>query len=260
MTPTLLDGMITAAEAAGRVLAARPAHPAPTTFAEFRRTFDALEHSAEADLRESLAKLRPGVAWADEIDPVLAAGEHRWVVDLADGAVQLLHGLPYWCVSITLVEDTVPVAAVIRSEVRGETYHAVAGGGAFLDAERLTSPAEAELPITLIGTSQPPFIGTQPEAVGQAGRSLAAVLPHVGAVRNLGPTSLQIADVAAGRMDGFWEYGHDTGNLLGASLIAAEAGLVVTDAEGVPWHPRAGSFLTAPARTHAALLDLLKAV
>ncbi|MEV6902653.1 hypothetical protein [Amycolatopsis sp. NPDC051372] len=97
------------------------------------------------------------------------------------------------------------------------------GLGAFLDGERLTPSATAELPVTLVGTSQPPFITTQPNAAEQAGRSLSAVLSHVGAVRNLGPTSLQIADVAAGRMDGFRLYGRDAGNLLGASLIAREA-------------------------------------
>ncbi|MEV0067512.1 MULTISPECIES: inositol monophosphatase [unclassified Amycolatopsis] len=258
MTTTLIDGMIAAAREAGRLLAARPRPAAPTTFTEFRETFDALERSAEGALRASLTALRPGVEWAGEIDTTVPPGEQRWVVDLADGAVQYLRGLPYWCVSITLVEDATPVAAVIHSEVRGETYHAATGLGAFLDGDRLTPPATAELPVTLVGTSQPPFITTQPNAAEQAGRSLSAVLPHVGAVRNLGPTSLQIADVAAGRMDGFWLYGRDAGNLLGASLIAREAGAVVTDADGTPWHPQATSFLAAPAQLHAALLDLLK--
>ncbi|MEV4599865.1 inositol monophosphatase family protein [Amycolatopsis sp. NPDC049253] len=147
---------------------------------------------------------------------------------------------------------------MIHSEVRGETYHAAIGLGAFLDGERLTPAATAELPVTLVGTSQPPFITAQPNAAEQAGRSLSAVLPHVGAVGNLGPTSLQIADVAAGRTDGFWLYGRDAGNLLGASLIAQEAGVVVSDADGNPWHPQATSFLAAPAQLHAESLGLLK--
>ncbi|MEV4599866.1 hypothetical protein AB0K15_21015 [Amycolatopsis sp. NPDC049253] len=79
---------------ADRLLAARPRPAAPATFAEFRRTFDALEHSAEGALRASLGTLRPGVAWADEIDTTVPPGEQRWVVDLADGAVQYLRGLP----------------------------------------------------------------------------------------------------------------------------------------------------------------------
>jgi myo-inositol-1(or 4)-monophosphatase len=85
------------------------------------------------------------------------------------------------------------------------------------------------------------------------------LLPKVGAVRNLGPTSWQIADPAAGRLDGFWEYGRDDANLLGAALIASEAGATVTGLNGRPWQAGSGSFLTAAPALHRQLLALLGA-
>jgi myo-inositol-1(or 4)-monophosphatase len=107
---------------------------------------------------------------------------------------------------------------------------------------------------TFSSASVPPFAGRDPEAVSRSGASLASVLLVAGAVRNLGPTSRQVADVASGRLDGFWESGADDGNLLGAALIAREAGATVTDAHGRPWSPGADSIIVAPPHLHPALL------
>jgi myo-inositol-1(or 4)-monophosphatase len=104
---------------------------------------------------------------------------------------------------------------------------------------------------------QPPFPARQPAAITAAGRAVTRLLPGVGAVRNLGPTSWQVADVASGRLDFFWEYGRDAGNLLGASLIVTEAGGIVTDAGGKPWDARSSSFVAAPAVLHAQVIGLL---
>jgi inositol monophosphatase family protein len=91
----------------------------------------------------------------------------------------------------------------------------------------------------------------------RAGRSLSAVLPVVGAVRNLGATSWQIADTGAGRLDAFWEYGVDDGNLLGGALIAREAGAVVTDTAGNPWTVGAEGFLASAPTLHGRLIATL---
>lgn len=257
MENNLLDGMITAAHEVGVLIHDRPRTAPATTFAEFRRGFDAVQEPAEALLRKRLDALLPGVEWADEFDPDLPAGATRWVADVADGAVQYMQGLPQWCVSVTLVKDRIAVAAVLHNPVQGETYGAEAGRGAHLNGRPISPSAKTELPIALVATSQPPFITNQPHAGVEAGRSLSAVLPAVGAVRNLGPTSWQVADVASGRIDAFWEYGQDAGNLLGAHLIAREAGAVVTEADGHPWHPASTSFLAAPAHLHTQLHALL---
>jgi myo-inositol-1(or 4)-monophosphatase len=141
----------------------------------------------------------------------------------------------------------------------GETYTAALAHGAHRDGTPISPSDKQDLAVTLLATSQPPFIAAQPEAATAAGRSLSALLPVAGAIRNLGPTSWQIADAAAGRIDAFWQYGRDDENLLGAALIAREAGARVTDAAGTPWRAGSDSFLAAPPALHRQLLTLLSA-
>ncbi|MBR7831817.1 3'(2'),5'-bisphosphate nucleotidase CysQ [Actinospica durhamensis] len=253
----LLPPMTQAARTLGTWLAEQERPRPARTMAEFKDVFDAVDTPAAALLHEHLDRLRPGVPWAEGLySRPLPAGE-IWVVDVMDGAVQYLQGLSQWCVSLTLVKDHEPVAAVLHSPVLGETYTAALGHGAHRDGTPISPSDKQDLAVTLLATSQPPFIATQPEAATAAGRSLSALLPMAGAIRNLGPTSWQIADTAAGRIDAFWQYGRDNENLLGAALIAREAGAQVTDTAGAPWKAGSDSFLTAPPALHRQLLPLL---
>ncbi|WP_052489242.1 inositol monophosphatase family protein [Streptomyces sp. 150FB] len=255
----LIEPMKSAAHAVAEFVAAVPvARPAAATWTEFREHFDALDKPAMKLLRERLSPLRPRAVWAEELGGGIPDTGEAWVVDTVDGAVQFLQDLPQWSVSVTFVRDGRPVATVLHSHVLGETYTAVAGSGARRDGLPVEPSAKTDLSLCLLGTSQPPAIASQPRAVAEAGRSLSAVLPFAGAVRNLGPTSWQIADTAAGRLDAFWEFGADDGNLLGAALVATEAGLLVTDTEGRPWRAGAGSFLAAPARLHGTLVAMFR--
>lgn len=255
----LIEPMKAAALAVAESVAAAPvARPAAATWTEFARRFDALDTPAMKLLRERLSPLRPGAVWAEELGGGIPATGEVWVADTVDGAVQLLQDLPQWSVAVTFVREGRPVATVLHSHVLGETYTAVAGAGAHRDGLPVEPSAKTDLSLCLLGTSQPPAVASQPGAVASAGRSLSAVLPFAGAVRNLGPTSWQIADTAAGRLDAFWEFGADDSNLLGAALVATEAGLRVTDAEGRPWRAGSGSFLAAPAPLHPALVALVR--
>lgn len=251
----LLDEMIAAAKAAGEIVAATPKQPRMTTFDEFRAAFDTVQAPAEEVLRKHLDTIAPGVPWADEFETELPAGQQVWVVDVIDGAVQYMQGLPQWCVSVTLVDDRAPVAAVLHNPIQQETYSA--GTTAFLNGNPIRPSIKTDLSAALVATSQPPFAFTQPDAVAAAGRSLSAVLGAVVAVRNLGPTSWQIADVASGRLDAFWQYGVDDTNNLGPGLIAKAAGVVVTDADGRPWHASSRSFVAAPEALHPLLVEVL---
>ncbi|MYS22944.1 inositol monophosphatase [Streptomyces sp. SID4948] len=249
--------MAAAAEEAGRVLLRAP-RPAPfLTFPEFAAAYRALEAPVIAVLREHLDALRPGVPWTEELGTELPARGEAWIVDPVDGAVQYLQDLPYFCVSLALIRDGEAVAAVLHAPTRGETYRAAAGAGATRDGAPIAPAAKQDLRIAMLANSAPPDIASRPAAAELSGRSQAAVLPHVGAVRNLGPTSWQIADVAAGRLDAFWQYGQDATNLLPGALIAREAGAAVTDAAGRPWTPASPSFLAAAPTLRAALLRLL---
>ncbi|MFC5995769.1 inositol monophosphatase family protein [Pseudonocardia hispaniensis] len=215
--------------------------------------FHTVDDPAAALLRRRLGAIRPqAVSADDELGPVVAMDGEMWVCDAIDGAVQFLQGLPYWGVSIALVRDGEPVLAVLWMPRLDLLYTAIIGGGARLNGRPVTA-SRKKLAAALVCTSQPPF-NTEPE---RAGTSLTAMLRHTLAVRNLGPTSLQIAQVASGHVDAFWEYGEDANNLLPGALIAREGGAIVTDADGNPWHPTSTSFLAAAPTLHADVLKVL---
>ncbi|MFF3335206.1 inositol monophosphatase family protein [Streptomyces sp. NPDC002888] len=255
----LLTTLTDTAHEVGELLLAAPRSAPAVTFDELAASFAESEAPGEAVVRRRLGALRPGAAWAEELDSLAAlpSDGEVWIVDVVDGAVQFLQGLPQFCVSLALVCEGEPVAAVLHAPLLNETYTAARGHGAARDGRPIVPSVKADLAAAVLSTSQPPFVARQPEAAEQAGRSLSAVLPHVAAVRNLGPTSWQIADTAAGRLDGFWEFGRDDTNLLPGVLVAREAGAVVTDADGGPWRAGCDSFLVAGEALHKSLLGVL---
>jgi myo-inositol-1(or 4)-monophosphatase len=258
----LLDATEQALREVGDRLAARqPAEPvAAATPAEARAAFDAVDRPAARLLRERLTALRPQAGWLDDewAREVPATGEW-WLADATDGAVQYLGALPHWAVTATLLRDGAPVLAVVHAPRTAATYTATAGGGTRLNGRRC-APRPRTLATAVAATSQPPLVARDPAALRAAGASLSAVLPHVPAVRNLGPTALQSAQVGSGHLTLFWQYGADPANLLPGALLAAEAGAVVSDAQGAPWTPAAPSFVAAAPGVHAELLDVLRAV
>jgi myo-inositol-1(or 4)-monophosphatase len=258
--PALIESLTAAAHEAGGHLLEAPRPAAATTMTEFRRAFSQLDDATSAVLAGRLAAISPGVPVVDDMRGEIPETGEAWVVDAVDGAVQFMHGLPQWCISVAFVRDGRAVVSVLHSPLAGETYAAGEGLGATLNGQLLRPAGTADMEIALVTTSHPPFTGTQPEAVRSAGAALAAVLPRVGAVRNLGPTSWQVADVAGGRLDAFWMFGRDPGNLLGAALIAREAGLAVTDTTGRDWTPRSDSVLIACPALREPLCELLAAV
>ncbi|GAB7068424.1 inositol monophosphatase [Mycobacterium hodleri] len=242
-TDELLAPMTQAVESVAATLLRAVLPPPSRTWAEFSAAFDGIDCPATDQLRTMLDSAVPGVAWLG--DPAAADAE-GWFADVTDGAVQYLQGLPHWCVTLSYVRGGRAEATVIHSATRAETYVATRGGGARLNGQSIQPSQKSDLGVCIAATNQPPFINRQPAAITEAARSLAKMLPIVGAVRNFGPTSLQIADTAAGRVDIFWEYGRDEENLLGAELIAQEAGLAVSDAHGEAWTANSASFLAVP--------------
>ncbi len=255
----LLLEMTTLATSIGRDVASAPPPPPFRTMAELRRVFDAIDEPLGQRMVERLHLLRPEAAVGDELDgEQLPEHGEVWVVDAIDGAIQYLHGHPEWCVSVALVRDRAPVAAVLHSPSLGATYAAAAGRGATRNGQPIAPATKTDLGVALAGTSQPPFVARFPEVVRLAGASLSAMLGGVGAVRNLGATAWQVADVGSGRLDAFWQYGVDDVNLLGATLIAREAGAAVTDATGCAWRAGASSVLVAAPSLQPELLALLR--
>ncbi|MCC9311026.1 inositol monophosphatase [Kitasatospora sp. RB6PN24] len=256
----LLDGVLAAVRETGDWLVER--HRAEPTPAADRAAafaaFTAVDEPAAGLLRARLTALRPEAGWLDaELTGEVPESGEWWVCDATDGAVQYLLGQPQWAVTATLLRDGEAVLAVVHAPRLGFSYTALRGVGAWLDGRPIT-PSARQLTAAVVATSQPPAVGSDPRALHRAGASLSAVLGGgVIAVRNLGPTALQVAQVGSGHLDAFWEFGLDAPNLLPGALIAAEAGALVTDEHGAPWRACSTGFLAAGRVLHPALLDLL---
>lgn len=185
-------------------------------------------------------------------------GEY-WICDAIDGAVSFVRAIPNWAMSLTLVRDGEAVFAAVYDALHDETFHALAGGGAFRNGKPMRVNNKGSHYHGIVASSQPPYVGKDQQAMARAGQSLSGMLRDVVAVRNFGPTSLQLAYVACGRLDAFWEFGEDAFNCIGAALLVREAGGLVTQVDGLPYGLDASaSIAAAPPAVHASMLVRLR--
>ena len=193
---------------------------------------------AEATLREELAKARPGYGFLMEESGASGSANWawRWVVDPLDGTTNFLHGMPHWCISVAL-ERRMPdgggevAAAMIYNPAADEMFWAERGGGAFLNERRLRVSARRELKDAVFATGIP-FAAVAPQHRLAFARTLGVLMPQVAGIRRFGAAALDMAWVAAGRFDGYWELGLKPWDMAAGLLIVREAGGSVTDPAG----------------------------
>ncbi|WP_424943947.1 inositol monophosphatase family protein [Aliiroseovarius crassostreae] len=182
--------------------------------------------AAEKIIREELMEARPNYGWlaeeggeAEGKDPT-----RRWIVDPLDGTTNFLHGLPHWAISIALEHKGEIVAGVIFDAAKDEMFMAEKGAGAWLNQSRLRASGRSRMIESLFATGLP-FGGRSdlPETL----QDLARLLPATAGVRRFGAASLDLAYVAAGRYDGFWERRLNAWDLAAGLVIAKEAGALV---------------------------------
>ncbi len=154
----------------------------------------------------------------------------RWVVDPLDGTVNYLYGLPSWSVSIAAERDGRAVAGVVAAPMRGETYHAVLGGGAHLDGTRVRCRPAPALDRALVATGFG-YVREMRTAQAEVARSL---LPRVRDIRRNGSAALDLCDLGCGRLDGYYERGLHPWDVAAGGLFAREAGVLTG---GRPGHP-----------------------
>lgn len=181
-------------------------------------------------------------------------GEHRWIVDPLDGTTNFVHGLPNFAVSIGVQLGEEIVAAVIYAPALQEFFSAETGKGAWLNGSRLHVSTRGRLRECLLATGFPyaPVDGEWNT------RNVAAVVPLVRGLRRLGSAALDLAYVAAGRFDGFWEMGLHPWDLAAGALLVSEAGGAVTDLDGSRLQIASGRVLAANTLLHATLRQVLE--
>lgn len=224
---------------------------------DLMRLLAANDEAALAVLRPRLERLRPEARWVEEelAGGALPAGEW-WVVDPAEGNINHLHGLPEWAVTATLVRDNEPVLTAVHLPLSGQTYTATAGGGAHLDGRPLHVSGSADLGLSLVATSQA-RPDEDEQVVRRVGASIGAMLRDALVVRTSVPATLHLVDVAAGRVDAFWQFAGARADLLPGALLVTEAGGRVSDVEGKPWTPASEGFLAAAPGVHDAAVAAL---
>ncbi|WP_329343775.1 3'(2'),5'-bisphosphate nucleotidase CysQ [Streptomyces sp. NBC_00663] len=208
-------------------------------------------------LRPTLTSLRPDAGWVeDELDGGALPSGEWWVVDPAEGNVNHLHALPEWAVTATLVRDNQPVLTAVYLPLTGETYTALVGAGAHLDGRPLHVSPTADLGLGIVATSQA-RPDEDEEVVRRVGSSITAMLFGALVVRTSVPATLHLLNVAAGRIDAFWQFAGARADLLPGALLVTEAGGQISDAQGRPWTPQSESFLAAAPGIHAEAVATL---
>ena len=179
------------------------------------------DRAAEDLLRAGLAAARPADGWLGEETGAAAGKGRRWIVDPLDGTTNFLRGIGHWAVSVALEEAGALRLGVVHDPVRGETFAARRGQGATLNGAPVAVAATGDLSAALFGTGIP--FGTMDHIDAHAA-DIARLMPRCAGVRRMGAAALDLAYVAAGRLDGFWERRLQPWDIAAGLVLLREAG------------------------------------
>jgi myo-inositol-1(or 4)-monophosphatase len=255
----LLNVMIKAARKAGRAL---------------KRDFGEVEHlqvslkgpanfvtaadrRAEEIVREELEQARPGYGFLGEEGGMREGNDktHRWIVDPLDGTMNFLHGIPHFAVSIALEREGTIVAGVVYNPANDELFTAERGKGAFVNDQRLRVAARRDLANAVVACALPhPSRGDL--ALARAEHN--AVQNRIAGLRRFGAAALDLAWVAAGRLDAYWERGLSPWDMAGGIALVRESGGFITDLAGGEAMLASGGILAGNEIIHRDLLRVLK--
>jgi len=218
----------------------------------------AADLKAEQLIFEVLSKARPGYGFLAEERGMIEGTDktHTWIVDPLDGTTNFLHAIPHFAVNIALERAGSIVAAVTYNPITHEMFWAEKGKGAYVSDKRIRVAARTRMDEALIGSGIP-FLGH-----GQHGKflkELHQVTQRVAGVRRFGSAALDLAWVAAGRLDAFWERDLKPWDMAAGLLLVTEAGGKVTDADGGEDMLAQGSVCAGNLELHPQLLERLKA-
>ena len=186
---------------------------------------------AEEMLYADLAKARPGYGFIGEEggNRIGADKTHTWIVDPLDGTTNFLHGIPHFAISIGLEREGVVIAGLIYNPANDDLYTAERGKGAYLNDTRLRVAGRKQLNECVIACGLP-HIGRGDHELSR--NEMAALQPKVAGLRRFGAASLDLAFVAAGRLDGYWERNLQPWDIAAGLIMIREAGGVVGDIHG----------------------------
>ena len=218
----------------------------------------AADLKAEQIIFEALSRARPGYGFLGEERGMIEGTDktHTWIVDPLDGTTNFLHAIPHFAINIALQREGAVVAAVTYNPISNELFWAEKGKGCYLNDHRLRVAARTRLDDAVLATGIP-FLGH-----GQHARflkELHQISQRVAGVRRFGSAALDLAWVAAGRYDGYWERDLNAWDVAAGTLLVTEAGGKVTNAEGGEDVLGAGSVVAGNLDIHPLVLERLRA-
>ena len=210
----------------------------------------------EKILREELSRTRPHYGFVMEEGGVVEGPDktHRWFIDPLDGTTNFIHGVPHCAISIGLEREGHLVAGLVFNPIRDEMFTAEKGQGAWLNDRRLRVSTRRELKDALVATGIP-FLGR--DGHSEFLSELPRVMAEVSGVRRFGAAALDLAFVAAGRFDAFWERGLSSWDVAAGAVIVREAGGQVTDLSGGDGFLEGRTLLASNTALHAPLLKCI---
>ncbi len=255
----ILNVMIATAEKAGRAL---------------RRDFGEIENLqvstkgpgdfvTNADLRtekiihEELEKARPGYGFLLEESGVIEGSDktHRWIVDPLDGTTNFMHGIPHFAISIALEREGTLVAGVVYNPVTDELFHGERGQGAYYGQGRLRVAGRRDLSEAVLACGTPLGDNSERDTMIEEIKILS---PQIAGLRQFGAAALDLAYVAAGRLDGFWERGLAPWDMAAGIVLVREAGGLVSDASNRNKSMETGTVIAGNGAIHTTLIKQLK--
>ncbi|NND92553.1 MAG: inositol monophosphatase [Granulosicoccus sp.] len=258
MHPMLNIG-IRAARAAGKVITQNVDRFDPMSIEKKQRNdyVTEIDRKAEAEIVGTLRRSYPDHAFLCEESGLIGeeTAEFRWIIDPLDGTTNFIHGLPHFSVSIALMQKGRLFQAVIYDPMRQELFTAGKGDGAFLDSKRLRVSSIRLLENALLGSGFPYRDGQDLDFYQRTSRHFTE---RSGGVRRLGSAALDLAYVAAGRLDGCWLTGLKSWDMAAGGLIVREAGGLVNDFTGGDNWLDDGEVIAASPKVHHQMLEIMK--
>lgn len=214
-----------------------------------------VDYLAERKLIEFIRKRHPRHdIFAEESGAQSRGSDFQWIIDPLDGTKNYIHGIPVFAVSVALRKDNVIIAGAISDPSRDELFYAERGGGAFLNGKRISVTATEDFEECLLATGFPfrakhlldPYLS-----------AFKTLFHQVSDFRRAGAAALDLAYVAAGRLDGFWEIGLNLWDIAAGVLLVEEAGGKVSDIFGQQQHLNTGNIVASNGYIHTSLTDPL---
>ena len=224
-----------------------------------------IDRSAEATIIGILQKAYPDHDFLGE-----ESGQHKgkesasntkyeWIIDPLDGTTNFLYGVPHYAVSIALKKDGKLDQAVVYDPIKDELFYASRGGGAFLNKRRMRVSKRLSLSGALLTTGIP-YREDQSHLIDTYFQTMKAMMIDTAGVRRPGSAALDLAYVAAGRYDGFWEFGLHEWDIAGGCLLVQEAGGLIGDLHGGNTHLQTGDIVAASPKVFKDMIKRLHKV